>query len=87
MDIYDGKHGFRGGAYHRLDVAFQFHKDRVWFGKPVRRTIEMGAYNAYSRKNPFFYLWGYDDSNIDKPRLYQVSLFPIIPSISLNFKF
>ena len=95
-NIYDKKNSFRAAAYQRLDLGLQFHKTRSYFGHDVRRTIELGAYNAYSRKNPFFYYWQtrYDDPYIDgsgqdqgSRNLMQVSLFPMIPSISVNFKF
>jgi hypothetical protein len=92
-NVYDKKNSFRAASYQRLDVGVQFHRERKYFGKPVKRTIELGLYNAYSRKNPFFYYWQtdydfYDPNNtVERKRLMQVSIFPIIPSISLNYKF
>ena len=94
-NVYDKKNGFRAASYQRLDVGVQFHKDITRFGYPVKRTIEIGAYNAYNRQNPFFYYWDNrrifsntgDDQIYDTRRLMQVSIFPIIPSISVNFKF
>lgn len=74
------KNGFRMGAYHRLDLGIQFHKKRKW----GERTWEISVYNAYNRKNPFFY-YSYTKNNVGK--LKQVSLFPIIPSITYSFKF
>ncbi len=93
--IYDKKNSFRAASYQRLDLGFQFHKEFTAFGIPWKRTIELGAYNAYSRKNPFFYYWEtvyqYDefgnDNQGEERKLMQVSIFPIIPSISFNFKF
>ena len=92
--VYNKKNSFRGGAYHRLDFAAQFHKNITIFGNPVKRSVELGLYNAYSRKNPFFYYWRdvYQDHpsynpDTGKRKLMQVSIFPIIPSVSLNYKF
>jgi hypothetical protein len=93
--VYDKKNSFRAASYQRLDVSVQFHKEFNSFGYPVKRTIEIGAYNAYSRKNPFFYDWRsanqVDDYNYDdmqsSQKIVQVSLFPIVPSITLNYKF
>ncbi len=92
-NVYDKKNSLRAASYQRLDVGIQFHKDIERFGRPVRRTVEFGVYNAYNRKNPFFYFWqtkytsdGNDDYTSEK-RLMQVSLFPLIPSIQLNYKF
>ncbi|MCF2446964.1 TonB-dependent receptor [Dyadobacter sp. CY345] len=83
---YGEKNSFRAEAYHRMDIAIQFHKKK----KRHERTWEFGLYNAYNRRNPFFY-------NIDrkagtKPNefvnvLTRYSLFPVLPSFSYNFKF
>lgn len=78
---YGDKNDFRMAPYHRLDIAAQWHKQL----KRCERTFELGVYNAYNRKNPFFYSISQrvDGSNY----LSQVSLFPIIPSVSWSFKF
>ncbi|PKK36455.1 TonB-dependent receptor [Siphonobacter sp. SORGH_AS_0500] len=82
---YGQRNSFRAAPYHRLDVGIQFHKKKKRFS----RTWEVSLYNAYSRKNPFFYY--IDDSQSTPTRnnrvLTQVSLFPIIPSVSYSFKF
>ncbi len=82
---YGQRNSFRSAPYHRLDVSIQFHKKKKRFS----RTWEVSFYNAYSRKNPFFYY--IDDSESTETRsnrtLTQVSLFPIIPSVSYSFKF
>lgn len=74
-------------AYHRLDVGVNFHKQKKW----GQRTWSIGLYNAYNRQNPFFVYFSteYYDTivNNGKKVLKQVSLFPIIPSISYSFKF
>jgi outer membrane receptor protein involved in Fe transport len=76
----ENKNNFRMGAYHRLDFGIQFHKQKKW----GERTWEISFYNVYNRKNPFFY-YNYTHNNIGK--LKQISLFPIIPSITYSFKF
>ncbi|MRJ08972.1 TonB-dependent receptor [Ornithobacterium rhinotracheale] len=87
---YGSKNDLRMRAYHRLDLAIQFKK----ITKRKRKRIwEIGVYNAYSRKNPFFYQ--YADKEIENPDgssqrkvvLNQYSIFPIIPSISYSLKF
>lgn len=77
----ENKNNFRMGAYHRLDLGIQFHKKKKW----GERIWEISVYNAYNRRNPFFYYGYTDNKNIG--RLKQVSLFPIIPSITYSFKF
>ncbi len=91
--VYDKKNGFRAASYQRLDVGLQIHKNITRFGHPVKRTVELGLYNAYGRKNPFFYFWddrGHYDSvyhGYSERKLMQMSLFPLLPSISVNFEF
>ncbi|HTF05394.1 MAG TPA: TonB-dependent receptor, partial [Bacteroidia bacterium] len=82
VNDYGEKNSFRMAAYHRMDVGIQFHKKM----KRWERTFELSFYNLYNRKNPFFYYIGYDSIS-NQRKLRQVSLFPIIPSVSWNIKF
>ena len=68
--------------YHRMDVNASFHKEKKW----GERTWNFGAYNLYNRLNPFFIYQQYDYIT-NKNNYKQVSLFPIIPSVSYEFKF
>lgn len=76
----DSKNGFRMDAYHRLDVAVEFHKKRKYW----EETIVVGAYNVYSRLNPFFIN---DEFRFGERKFVQYGLFPLIPSLSYRFKF
>lgn len=81
---YGEVNSFRMKAYHRFDVAVQFHKQM----KRHKRTWEIGFYNAYSRKNPFFYFIENEyDGQSSISKLKQVSIFPIVPSITYNIVF
>lgn len=80
VNDYGKKNDFRMAPYHRLDIGIQFHKKM----KRVEQTFEFSIYNVYNRRNPFFYFIGNDGVN---RRLRQVSLFPIIPSVSWTWKF
>ncbi len=77
---FSDRNGLRLPAYHRLDAGFNFHKKTTW----GQRTWSISVYNAYSRQNPYFL---YIDETQSGKRVKQVSLFPIIPSISYTFKF
>lgn len=79
---YGKKNSFRMSPYHRMDLGIQFHKKL----KRCVRTFEFSVYNVYSRQNPFFYYTTYDEVS-KKNKLMQVSLFPIIPSVSWGYKF
>ncbi|MFW6020225.1 MAG: TonB-dependent receptor [Bacteroidales bacterium] len=78
---YGEKNSSRMGAYHRLDIAMQFHK-KVNLGE---RTISVSVYNVYNRQNPFFYY--ISENSKGEKILKQISIFPIIPSVSYTLKF
>lgn len=77
---FENRNDFRMPSYHRLDVGANFKKQKKW----GERTWSVGAYNLYSRRNPFYL---YFDNLGNETVVKQVSLFPIIPSISYSFKF
>jgi hypothetical protein len=84
---YGKKNAFRAEPYHRMDIAIQFHKKK----KRHERTWEFGLYNAYNRKNPFFYNINRKEDPANSKQqinvLTRYSLFPVLPSFSYNFKF
>jgi TonB-dependent Receptor Plug Domain/CarboxypepD_reg-like domain len=89
VSYFKDRNNFRQRAYHRLDVGLEFHKKK----KHHERTWSWGAYNAYSRANPFFIytttdsVQNPDGTYSNKTKLRQASLFPIIPYLAYGFKF
>ncbi len=84
---YGNRNSARLPAYHRLDLsaAVKLNKKK----KPFESTLVFSIYNAYNRRNVFFtYTTPETDARSGAVALksYKVSLFPIIPSISWNFK-
>jgi len=82
---YTARNDFRMRAYHRADIGVQVTKEK----KKGIRTWEFSAYNFYNRRNPFYYFIGLEDQfePDSKQVLKQISLFPVLPSVSWNFKF
>ncbi len=71
---------YRIKNYHRLDMFANYS-----FGKKrLRHELEFGVYNAYSRANAFLYTIDINDQG--ETVLTQVSLIPIIPSISYQIR-
>jgi len=86
IEYYNGKNSFREPAYHRLDLALNRHKKKPW----GEQTWSFGIYNAYNHLNPFFLYFGYDNyyyGGNSTRSLKQISIFPIIPSVSYAFSF
>jgi hypothetical protein len=81
VKFYNGRNSYRMRAYHRLDISYTTTKKVKW----GERSWSIGAYNLYSRRNPFYMDITYDKQGNKK--FVQYSLFPIIPSITYRFKF
>jgi outer membrane receptor for ferrienterochelin and colicin len=85
---YSKLNDYRLFAYHRLDLSAIYtpkhKKPRKWQG-----SWAFSIYNVYSRQNPYFlYVDTQGDINKGiKATVKQVSIFPILPSITYNFKF
>lgn len=81
VEYYDHKNNFRMASYHRLDIGMQYHKKHKHFDS----ILSVGVYNAYNRKNPYFYYFGQDDNG--NRSLVRVSLFQVIPSVAYSISF
>lgn len=86
---YSRLNQYRMKAYHRLDLSATYtpvpKKQRKISGYWV-----FSIYNVYSRLNPYFIYFDQDGSAVNgdlKVEARQVSLFPIIPAVTWNFKF
>lgn len=80
---------YRLPSYHRLDLAAiltpKKNEHRKWKSEWV-----FSVYNAYSRKNPYFIYFDQSGSPYNgtlQIQAKQVSLFPVIPSVTWNVRF
>jgi outer membrane receptor for ferrienterochelin and colicin len=80
VQAFEKRNGYRMAPYHRMDVGISFNKQK----KKFSRSWIVSVYNLYDRRNPFFLYLGEDAG---KPAYKQVSLFPILPSITYQIKF
>ncbi len=80
LEYFGIKNNFKLPAYHRLDVSINMTKQK----KKGIRTWSLGAYNVYNRQNPYLV---YTKEVNGQKKLYQKSLFPVIPYFSYNYKF
>ncbi|MBC6489525.1 TonB-dependent receptor domain-containing protein [Flavihumibacter stibioxidans] len=79
---------YRMPSYHRLDLSATYTPVPK---KPrrIKGSWVFSIYNVYSRLNPYFLYYDQTGSPYDgtlKVDARQVSLFPIIPSVTWNFK-
>ncbi len=86
--FYGPRNSARLIPYHRFDLSVTY-TPRPNSEKRFASTWNFSIYNIYSRMNPTFIYNSFDtdrESGIVESKAYRVSLFPIIPSISWNFK-
>ena len=83
---YTGRNEARLPNYHRLDIAATLrplkNENRKWNAEWV-----FSIYNVYNRKNASSLFFRQNADDADVTEAVQLSIFPIIPSISYNFKF
>ena len=84
--LYEGRNNYRLSPYHRLDLSASYKKKSKMFNRLCEKEWVFGLYNTYSRQNPYF-IYFLIDPKTNQPKAKQVSLLPIIPSVSFNFKF
>jgi hypothetical protein len=80
---------YRLAPYHRIDLSATYTPKPKKLRK-IKSQWVLSVYNTYSRLNPYFVYFDqsgnpYDGSLTVEAR--QVSLFPILPSVTWNFKF
>lgn len=87
VNSYVEKNSYRMPDYHRLDLSI------VYKNKPERKwqsSWEFSVYNVYNRMNPFFIYYEITGNTNDyeqEIKAKQVTMFPILPSISWKLKF
>ena len=77
------RNNFRMPAYHRLDVGMNFYR----YPKVGKSIWNISIYNVYNRMNPFMVYVGYSEADWQKKSLKQISIFPIMPSVSYTYQF
>jgi hypothetical protein len=85
--LYGDRNAYRLAPYHRMDLS------ATWKNKPEKKfesSWNLSIYNVYSRLNPYFIYTDFEgdlnSGNLEVSAI-QVSIFPIIPSITWNFNF
>lgn len=99
---YGARNSTRMAPYHRLDVSVTLHdkefkekldpatNELIQVKKRFRSNWVLSVYNIYNRANPYFLYVDNDGNFLEgdfKISVKQVTLFPIIPSITWNFEY
>lgn len=81
---------YRLPAYHRLDFSAVYSPKKNETRRKWQTEWVFSVYNLYSRQNPYFIYFDQEGSLNDNNlsiQAKQVSIFPIIPAVTFNFKF
>ena len=101
VEVYGERNSFRMAPYHRADFSLNVKGKltRSRFDAELNQVVEeprkfrsswnFSVYNLYNRMNPYFIYFASKDNNNGGFQITarQVSLFPILPSITWNFEF
>jgi hypothetical protein len=75
--IYDENNNVRLPDYHRLDIML---KKETVLSKNKKRFLTLNIYNAYNQKNTNYIF-------IRNNKVYKITQFPILPTLSYGWKF
>ena len=102
ITVWSKRNQYRLNPYHRLDISLTIDsksfKKKVDIEtnkiekvkKKVTSSWNFSVYNAYNRANPYFIFFNFSGDPVQGTAEFgasQVSLFPILPSVTWNFKF
>lgn len=92
-DVITERNGYRLPAFHRLDLSATFNPRKNDHRKWKAQWV-FAVYNVYNRKNPFTIYTRTlqdDDGKVigdgSQKEARMVYLFPVMPSVTYNFKF
>jgi len=89
---FSDRNEYRVNPYHRLDISVDWTIKKT---SKFETGLNFSIYNVYNRQNPFLVFFETtvttDDGDLSsfsmQNHAYQMSLFPIIPSVMWTFKF
>lgn len=81
-EFFETKNNIRYFDYHRLDLSIR----QVFFKRRFTIFLDADIYNVYNHRNTFYFKKTYDEST--KSYYYKnISLFPVMPSLTLTIKY
>ena len=87
MPGYSERNGYRLPDYHRLDLSATIILNKNKKVSGFTNELNISAYNAYNRKNPFTIFFTPEEKGSSNMKAYALSMFGIVPSLTWNFRF
>lgn len=82
LDWMGKRNQYRTQSMHRLDISATYSKKKKWWVK----SWTFSLYNAYNQHNPFFFVIVTDRKKQER-YLSEISILPILPSVTYSVKF
>ncbi|GLR20104.1 TonB-dependent receptor [Portibacter lacus] len=83
ISVYTEKNNIRLSDYKRIDVSVNIFNKYAW----GRQKLTIGVYNLFNWQNPLFYYVRRNKDNITQPERKQISILPLLPSLSYSLTF
>jgi hypothetical protein len=87
VNEFGSRNSFRMAPYHRADMSVTYTRGK---SERFKSSWNFSVYNIYNRYNPYF-IYFTSEGNVSRGdiqiKALQVSLFPILPSVTWNFSF
>lgn len=87
VEVTGNKNAATMPAFHKLDLGAEYKLKKRGF---IQHSLVFSVYNAYARANPFYIVTDQDydpKTGQNKTVFKQVSILPLIPNVSYQFKF
>lgn len=83
VSIFLEKNNIRLPDYKRVDLSVNIFNKYSW----GRQKLTLGVYNLFNWQNPLFYYVRRQENEITKPESKQITILPLIPSVSYSLTF
>jgi hypothetical protein len=82
---FNQRNSYRLPAFHHLDIGANYR----WQKRKHAQLLNISIYNVYSRQNVFsvYFDFRYDNNGVGRLFLKQLSLFPVLPSVTYTVFF
>ncbi len=86
VPVYSDRNAARMPDYHRADIGFTL-RNKEKLNRKLFWDLNVSIYNIYNRHNAYSINFTEDPDNSNQQIAEQTYIFPILPSVTWNFKF
>lgn len=87
IPIYSDRNAERYPDYHRMDLSLTWKNKPLGSKKKFLSDWNLSVYNVYNRHNAWSINFEQDEQNPNKTVAMKTYLFPVLPTVTYNFRF